>query len=180
MWLHQGMNILCKSQSPHLTVNIFTANSSNATAWLPQNLKVSHELNKHRVGLTLRHRGLGQLNRDMSLSNKAGKLQNGHLKKAREEGRVKEWRWEEMCDTAVHETQTTQTKQSHSEDTEGDYFPYEYRPPLYRLGSSLKCIKRHLSNIIKHYMDPGWFGQKLEYYCTGPSTSERRKCWLQS
>lgn len=54
--------------------------------WQDQNLELLNELKKYRVGLTLRQRGLGQLNSDMSLSNKAGKLQNGHLEKAREDG----------------------------------------------------------------------------------------------
>lgn len=60
--------------------------------WLPKTLKELHEMNKYKVLLTLRQRGLGQLNRDMSLSNKAGKLQNGHLKRPEtEEGEKDRW-----------------------------------------------------------------------------------------
>lgn len=44
-------------------------------------LEAFDELNQDRAGLTLRHRGSGQRNRDRSLSNKAGKLQNGHLER---------------------------------------------------------------------------------------------------
>lgn len=69
----------------------------------PQGTKISHKTSKSTenpepakdpelteklwVGLTFRHRGFGQLNRDMSLSNRAGKLQKGHLIVEREECR---------------------------------------------------------------------------------------------
>lgn len=169
MWLHQGMNILCKSQSPHLTVNIFTANNSN----------VSHELNKYRVGLTLRHRGLGQLNRDMSLSNKAGKLQNGHLKQPERKGGLRT-DGERKCMIQPYTRRRQHRQNNPTVRKQRGIISLMSTEPLYRLGWSLKCIKSHLSNIIKHYMDPGRFGQKLEYYCTGSNTSERKKCWLQS
>lgn len=68
---------------PTLNMNIFTR--GGVAVWLSQNRRVFNELNKYRLGLTLRHRGFGQLNRDMSLSNKAGKLQNGHLKRRERE-----------------------------------------------------------------------------------------------
>lgn len=67
------------------TLNMNRITRGGVAVWLSQNRRVFNELNKHRLGLTLRHRGFGQLNRDMSLSNRAGKLQNGHLKRRERE-----------------------------------------------------------------------------------------------
>ena len=90
---------------PTLNMNTFTR--GGVAVQLSQNRRAFHELNKYRLGLTLRHRGFGQLNRDMSLSNRAGKLQNGHLKRRERQ---------------TYDADNSSKKKSHWEETQRHYF----------------------------------------------------------